>query len=177
MTRSEIKNLLGWAIANFPHMQGKEIDMRPTAALWEKMLSDMPYELAEAALVKVLATAKYFPTVAEIREAAAQIAGPAVPSAAEAWGEVMTALRRYGLYQWDEAAKFFTPAVRKMVERFGWWELCHAENIDVLRGQFMKAWETHAKYEREQAMLPQPVRQMIAEIAEQKQLKPLRRVK
>src|SRR5690554_198287 len=74
MTRSEVAKLLSLATANFPAMQ--ERDMRPTLVLWEKMLSDLPPEVAEAALLKVLVSAKFFPTVAEIREAAVQISQP-----------------------------------------------------------------------------------------------------
>lgn len=168
MTKKEIGKLLTIAAANFPGMSQR--DLGPTAMLWEKMLSDMDYELAEAALIKVLSTAKYFPTVGEIREAAAQLSQPAVLTAAEAWGEVMTALRKYGLYNWDDAERWMTPSVAKMVKRFGWWELCHAENIDVIRGQFMRAWEQHAKGEKERAALPQPIRQMIDQAAQGKAL-------
>lgn len=168
MTRSEVAKLLSLATANFPAMQ--ERDMRPTLVLWEKMLSDLPPEVAEAALLKVLVSAKFFPTVAEIREAAVQISQPRVMDASEAWGQVMTALRKFGLYQAREAMEWLSPEVCAMVRRFGWYELCHAENIDVIRGQFMRAWETHAKGQRDMAVLPAPIREMIEGMAADKVL-------
>jgi hypothetical protein len=77
MNQQEAAKLVAFALANFPTMQ--ERDMKPTAVLWFQMLSDIPFEVAERALMKVLATAKFFPSVAEIREAAVQITQPAIP--------------------------------------------------------------------------------------------------
>lgn len=43
--------------------------------LWSLVLEDsIPYERAERALVKVLRTAKFFPTAGEVREAAISLA-------------------------------------------------------------------------------------------------------
>ena len=168
MTKGEIGKLVTLATANFPNLQEK--DMRPTMVLWEKMLSDMPYELAEIALIKVLSTGRFFPTVAELREAAAQINQPRVMDASEAWGQVMDGLRKFGLYQAREAMEWFSPDVEIMVRRFGWYELCHAENIDVIRGQFMRSWDTFAKGQRELSALPEPIRQMIQGVADNKAL-------
>ena len=168
MTSKEIAQLVFLASTNFPNMQQK--DLEPTCHLWEKMFSDMPYDLAEAALIKVLSTAKFWPTVAEIREAAAQISQPRIMDASEAWGQVMEGLRRFGLYQAQAAMDWFSPDVRMMVKRFGWYELCHTDNIDVVRGQFMRAWDAHAKGQREMAVLPGPIREMIEGMAEAKAL-------
>ena len=132
MNRKEIINLLGIATANFPNMQ--ERDMKPTAILWEKSLSDIPYDIAEKALIKVLATSKFFPTIAEIREAAADITQPRTMDAIEAWGLVIKAIRRYGSYRESEAIASLPEDVAQMVKRFGWRELCLNENSDTLRG-------------------------------------------
>ena len=168
MTKGEIGKLVTLATANFPNLQEK--DMRPTMALWEKMLSDLPYELAEIALIKVLSTGRFFPTVAELREAAAQISQPRIMEASEAWGQVMEGLRKFGLYQACEAMEWFSSDVEIMVRRFGWYELCHADNVDVIRGQFMRAWDAHAKGQKDLAALPEPIRQMIEGMAEAKAL-------
>ncbi|MEG6615362.1 replicative helicase loader/inhibitor [Peptococcaceae bacterium 1198_IL3148] len=162
MTKSEIKVLLQWATANFPNMQ--ERDMRPTAALWEKMLADMPYHVAENALMKVLATAKFFPTVAEIRAAAVEITQPAMPTAAEAWGEVVTAISRYGYYREVEALESLSPTVAQVVRFIGWKDICTSEEPDIIRAQFRKAYETHSAREREMAQIPSDVRQLISSV-------------
>lgn len=144
--------------------------MRPTAVLWERTLSDLPADVAEAALMMVLATSRYFPTVADIRAAAAQIQNPQAMDASEAWGQVAAALRKFGLYQAKEAMEYLSPDVAAMVQRFGWYELCHADKIDVIRGQFMRAWDAFAKGRQEMAVLPASVRVLIEGMAEQKSL-------
>jgi len=152
MTQKEAGNLVGLAMANYPGMQEK--DMVPTAKLWQKMLSDIPYELAEKAILKVITTAKYFPTIAEIREAAVTLSSPNIPCAIEAWGEVMNALRRYGYYRTQEALDSLSPLTRQVVKMIGWTHIAMSEEIGVLHGQFRMAYEQYAKRARDSQTLP-----------------------
>jgi len=163
MTPEEVSRLLVLAVANFPNLQDK--DMEPTAMLWQKMLSDMPYQLAENALVKVLATSKFFPSVAEIREAASQLTQPAQMTAIDAWGEVLKAIRYYGFYREKEAMAFLPPEVANLVRKFGWREICTSEQPEVIRAQFRMAWETQAARQKELAVLPAEIREMIAGVS------------
>lgn len=159
MNRKEVINLLGIAAANFPNMQNK--DFKPTAVLWEKSLSDIPYDVAEKAVIKVLSTSKFFPTLAEIREAAADLTRPRTMDAMEAWGLINTAIRKYGSYRQKEGLQSLPDDVRRMAERFGWRELCLNENPDTLRAQFRMAWETQSKRENELKALPNDIREML----------------
>ena len=67
MTKQEIKNLISFAAANFPGIQNKEL--AETAKLWAEMLGKFSYQQVKEAVKKVLATAKFFPTVADIQAA------------------------------------------------------------------------------------------------------------
>jgi len=160
MTNKEISALLALATANFPHISEK--DMKPTALLWKEMLSDIPFEVAKAALIKVLATAKYWPTVAEIREAATSLTNPDILPAPEAWAQVMKAIR----YNWS--VDKLDPIVRKAIEGFGGLDgIGYCENIDVVRGQFMKAYEQYASREKEMVVLPSSVRELVGRAMQQ----------
>lgn len=159
MTKREAATLVGWAAANFPSMQDK--NLRPTAELWHKMLSDVDYQVAEKALIKVLATARFFPTVGEIREAVADLTVGRPMTALEAWGLVCRAIQRYGSYQEREAMASLPADVVAVVRRFGWREMCACEEPDVIRGQFRRAWEASAGEAREMAVMPAPIREMI----------------
>ena len=152
MTKSEVMKLLGWVTANFPHMQ--ERDLRPTAELWHRMLGDIPYQAAEAGIMRIMATARYFPTVAEVRDAAMSFMVPSLPSPGEAWGEVLRAVRRWGFYRPEEAIETLRPTVRKAVEYVGWEEVC-SEPEGVIRAHFMRVYEQVAKREQEYALMPQ----------------------
>lgn len=164
MNRKEIINLLAIATANFPSMQ--ERDMKPTAVLWENALSDITYDVAEKALLKVLSTSKFFPTIAEIREAAAQITQPRQMDAIEAWGLIVDAIRKYGFYREKEAMESLPEDVAQMAKRFTWRELCLSENPDTLRAQFRMAWEAQSKRKKEIQALPQEIREAIEGLTE-----------
>lgn len=164
MNRKEIINLIGIATANFPNLQQKE--MQPTAVLWEKALSDIPYDIAEKALIKVLSTSKFFPTIADIREAVAQITQPRTIDAMEAWGLISEAIRKYGYYQQAEAMRSLPSEVADMVKRFTWRELCLSENVDTLRAQFRMAWDTQSKRTKELKALPTDIRLLLEGVTE-----------
>ncbi|MEH7355099.1 replicative helicase loader/inhibitor [Neobacillus drentensis] len=159
MNRKEIINLLGIATANFPNLQQKE--MKPTAILWEKALADIPYEVAEKAVIKVLSTSKFFPTIAEIRDATAQITQPRTLDAIEAWGMIVQAIRKYGYYNQGAALQSLPEDVAEMVKRFTWRELCLSENVETLRAQFRMAWETQSKRTNELKALPTEIRLLL----------------
>lgn len=164
MIRKEIINLLGIATANFPNMQEK--DMKPTAILWEKSLADIDYDIAEKALLKVLSTNKFFPTVSEIREATSQLTQPRTIDAIEAWGLIVQAVKKYGYYNQAKAMEMLPDDVRTMVKQFTWREICLNENPDTLRAQFRMAWDTQSKRQKEMKVLPTEIRQMIEGISD-----------
>jgi len=163
MTTEQVSILLTLAAANFPTLQDK--DMGPTLILWREMLSDIPFEIARPAVLKVLTTSKFFPTVAEIREAAASLTTGQAMSAIEAWGLAFAAIEQYGNYRELEAMKSLPAEVACFVKRFGWQELCTSEEPDVIRGQFIRLWENYSKQQKEIAVLPENIRQLIGETA------------
>lgn len=162
MNRKEIITLLAIATSNFPNLQQKE--MQPTAVLWEKSLADIPYGIAEKALIKVLSTSKFFPTIAEIREAATQLTQPRTMDAIEAWGLIVQAIRKYGFYNEGDAMRSLPEDVAAMAKHFTWRELCLNEKPDTLRAQFRMAWETKSKRTEEMKVLPTEIRSMIEDL-------------
>lgn len=131
MTDADIKRLIGMALGAFPSYQ--ERDMRPTAILWSKVFADISYPIAEAALVKVLTTAKYWPTPADIREAALLLTkknGP--PAAADAWLEVLEKLNPHLRPAWSH------PLIGKAVQALGYVALCVSETPAIDRAHFLR---------------------------------------
>lgn len=161
MKLSEAAQLVGMAAANFPGQQERALDV--TARLWHQLLGDLPYKVAEMALVHVLATAKYWPTVAEIREAAARLTGPQLLTAGEAWAEVCEQMRRVGSYGTPEWSH---PIIGRAVEAMGGWRhLCMSEEPMADRAHFLRIYDTLAARERETAVLPPAVLSAAQQIA------------
>ncbi|MDD5501554.1 MAG: replicative helicase loader/inhibitor [Candidatus Omnitrophica bacterium] len=162
MTTEEIKILVAMTLANFPSMQEKS--MKPTIRLWQEMLSDIPFDVGQAALKKVLSTAKFWPSVGEIREAVAFIQNPSRLSPAEAWEKVRTAMQDYGYYRASEGFNSLPPTVQKTVRALGGFStICASENPEATRGHFLKMYEQFAEREKELSVLPPSVREFLSD--------------
>ncbi len=108
-----------------------------------------------AAMLKLLNTVKWFPTIAEIIEAGQSIRdtahGSSLPDASEAWEEVIRQGRMNGL---ERPWTYSCPEVKRALERFGKSELMHIEEsqTNTARAQFMRIYNEvlqSAKTERE----------------------------
>jgi hypothetical protein len=54
--------------------------------------------------------------------------------------------------------------VWQTVDRIGWRELCTSENLDVVRAQFMRMYDSQAKRSKERAVLPSGLAQKLEQI-------------
>ena len=130
-------------------------------ALWFREVQDIPFPVAEAALRKWVATNKWSPSIAEIREMTAGIQNGEQLTWGEAWEKALRAVRKYGSYGKREALASLDPLTRKCVENIGFTEMCMSENIMVERAHFQKIFEIYAKRERTSQQLPPALQQAI----------------
>ena len=112
-----------------------------TLALYVKVLAPLSYAEIEAAVLRIMRTAHFFPTAAEIFEAAEKVEQAAnktgLPDAGEAWREAMANVYENHVYHpWI----YSCPEVEKAVKRFGKKELCSPgeHEVNTARAQFMK---------------------------------------
>lgn len=122
--------------------------------LWYRELSDIPYNVAEAGLRKWVATNKWSPTIADMREFATTVQIGDIPEWGEGWEQVLMAIRRYGSYRIPEAMESFDPITRRCVERLGFRNICMSENIAVDRANFRDMYKQMAERQRKDAQLP-----------------------
>jgi hypothetical protein len=109
--------------------------------LYVMSLDELTFFEVKAAVMKLLRTAKFFPTIAEIFEAVDSLketaTGRDTKDAGEAWEEAMKLVRTCHMYKpWT----FSTPEVEQAVKQFGKRELIALETDDVntARAQFMR---------------------------------------
>lgn len=120
--------------------------------LYVEMLSDIPPQILEAAVKKLIMTNKFLPSIAEIRETAygikGTISGTAVPDESEAWGEVVKAIRSVGYYR---KPKFSHEAITTAVNNIGWQDICMTTNdgMNTLRAQFRRAYQLAAQRQKD----------------------------
>lgn len=162
MTKNEFAKLMAFITAAVDKPVA-----RPTVDAYFEMLHDLPYDLAAAAVKKIIATDEYptLPTIGKIRQAAAEISRGHILSAPEAWGLVLKAVHEYGYYREGEALASLPAPVADVVRWMGFQTICMSEKISVDRGQFLRMYEVHQKREQEQAVLPPAVRDVMDQIA------------
>jgi len=125
--------------------------------LWYRQLQDIPYKVAEIALNKWVATNKWSPTIADIRECSAEITQGELPDWGQGWEQVLRAIRQFGMYRAGEAMASFDELTRQTVERLGFRDICLSENIAQERANFRMIYEQLAERKKKQAQIPQSV--------------------
>lgn len=134
-------------------------------ALWYRQLQDISYPVACAVLDKWVATNKWSPSIADIREAVSEIqSGGSAPDWGEGWEETIRAIRRFGYYNEQEAMESLTPLTRETVRRLGFKTLCMSENDVADRANFRQIYEIVSKRQTEARKIPLPVREKIASL-------------
>lgn len=129
--------------------------------LWFNQLQDLPYDIATLTLNKWVATNKWSPSIADIREQAAGITHGAPRDWGEAWQEVLNAIRKYGSYQEKEALESMDETTRRVVNRLGFRNICASEEIQVDRANFRMIYEQEIQREKQDAQIPPKLKELI----------------
>jgi len=141
-TRESIIKCIGLLSLAYPHYQDKVNE--PMVNLYVRMLSDLEDESLQLAAEHCIVNGKFFPSIAELREAAARIETGAdiLPSATEAWGEFCKITRRLGYF---EIPVFDNPITAKVAQALGWKQLVEHDNESVAQAQFRRLYEDYQK--------------------------------
>lgn len=139
MTPADVAELVAILAGAFPRPPMTE----RTMMVYERMLADLEVEAANRAVARLISTAKWLPTIAEIRAAAVEIARGARRAGAEAWGDVTEAIRRVGRY--NPCPNFDDPIVAECVRSFGWLSLCDSTNDIADRARFIELYDQLAE--------------------------------
>ena len=141
-----------------------------TLLLYTAALDDLTYPQVKAGVLKLLNTAKFFPKVAEIREAAnamvAHVKHEGKPDAGEAWGEALKFMKARGPYD-TRPFQFSCPEGEEAVERIGVTSLFALEVKDepIVRAQFMKIYEKLLATKHDKAVMELAARKMGRDVA------------
>lgn len=139
---------------NFQIMPSEE-----SKKIWFSMLQDLDYGVCQNAVKQIIATSKFPPSIAEIREKYTELTVLPVADAGEAWEEVMRAIQHYGIYGEVEALNSLSELVRQTVKRIGFRNLCLSENIVADRAHFFKIYDSIATRQRNESKIPLAVLQ------------------
>ena len=141
--------ILKQLFAAFPNTQISE----GTVAVYMRLLADIPPESLQVAVDQAIATCRFLPTVAELRDTLHGLSAIGQLSWGEAWEDVQKEMRRIGSYGVPQFSSELTGAV---VRSMGWKTLCASENQQTDRAQFRDMYNAlAARRDGEQKLLPQ----------------------
>jgi hypothetical protein len=123
-----------------------------TIQVYAVALAELGEGPLQAAVLKCMRTCKFFPSIAEIMEAANEMvevaSGTKAKSPDEAWNEVMKQMNDAFIYR---KPVFSTPEIEKAALSMGWIGLCETptDQIGVARAQFLRLYESVCKRKKE----------------------------
>lgn len=133
--------------------------------LWYMQLKDLPYEVASTALNMWVATNKWSPTIADIREKSADLVQGEQKEWSEGWERVVKCIGSYGYNRQDEALATMDEITRECVKRLGWMNICMSENLMADRANFRQMYESISERKRKYDLIPASVQEEIKKIA------------
>jgi hypothetical protein len=147
--RSEAAKIFAMLAGAFPGASTSEA----TARVYEQFLLDLDAKFAEAAVVRLISTCKFLPTIAEIRGMVNDVHRGPMRTGDEAWGDVVRAIRDVGSYRMP---KFDDPLTAYAVGRLGWRNLCLDGTNDASdRARFAEIYDAAAGRQRQDEVVGQ----------------------
>lgn len=145
MTKTEVMKLVAVLCANFPSAKFTA----ETSSVYEHMLADLDAAVGNAAVEQLIASSRWLPTVAEIRERALSLQTGDVRPGGDAWGSVRRAIHARGRSRIPgRDFEFADPVVLEAVKALGWVELCDSENAPADRARFVELYDRLAVLHR-----------------------------
>ena len=139
-----------------------------TLEIWHAMLEALDLPVAQLALKRMIAVLKFPPSVADLREAVAELATQGQLTPGQAWGKITAALRAFGYDQPEKAREALGEDLWSMVGQMGGWtHLCECENPDVVGAQFGRRDKAMLDRRKEQIQVPGKIKQQFAIMLEQ----------
>lgn len=151
-TKADVVRILGKLAMLWPRFELTE----PTVVAYAHELADIEVDILQLAAEHWGSIGNFFPSVAELRKTAFDLMAMrrGEQTAAEAWGEIMRAMKVCGPTQ---PPLFQNQRLRKALRVVGgWWQVCTSDNLPADRAKFFEAYAQLEAADRMTArMLPQ----------------------
>lgn len=174
MTRSDAAKLMGIIVLAYPNYDKfkDEKQVKATVDLWATMFSEDDAGIVGLAVKKHIATNKWPPSVAELRELMLEMTAPDLIAPDQAWLAVSDFIKLHGEHLYGEPRDSLPTLIARVVESIGYHNL-YEMNCGSYRGSkpgmartaFMSLYEQLYERERNRAMTPGYVTQQIDKTA------------
>lgn len=159
MNKREAAKILSVLAAAYPRVEVSQ----ETIAIYTQFLQDLDYGRVQAAVIKHIATSTFFPSIAELRQAALDMStDDRLPLPGEAWEEVVKQMKIIG---YTGKPQFSHELIEKTVQAMGGWiNLCQSTEGMVDRAHFIKIYESYRSRHMEETKVAPVVRQLVGSI-------------
>lgn len=172
MTVDDALKILATLRAAYPHAfkDMKDKDAWAMCDLWAKMFATESYAEVNAAIGALISTRTvgYSPTIGEVKEKLQSLKAANILPEQDAWALVSKACSN-GLYGYKKEFAKLPPEVQRAVgspEQLREWAKMDAETVQsVVASNFMRNYRTQQTREKENAMLPPEIRNVIGSLS------------
>lgn len=153
MTEQETIKVIALIVMSYPASERfkDESAVKGMVAVWKQMFQDDDVKIVELAVQKHIATNKWAPSVAEIRETVAELTNQDLIPPDRAW-EIFDDFWSESVWDWD--TEKLPPLISSVVSRLG--SRDHFYKFDVYR-RFMELYKPAYERAKMQASLPRSV--------------------
>lgn len=165
---SAIMEVLHLTYPRFYQNISKE-DIVKTINLWAMMFADDDAQLVTEAVKSMIATLKFPPVIADIREKIRLITAQEQMTEMEAWGQVIRAISNAN-YHAQECFRTLSPTIQKIVgtpQQLREWALMDGDTVQsVIQSNFMRSYKAKKEHENTLNALPESTKAMIQGLAD-----------
>lgn len=150
MDKQEFAEAFEWLCSAFPN---RDVP-KQTWAVYYEMLKDLPYPVFRGACATCLARSQFFPSIHDIREAAADfnVRLSKLPDPYKAWGMVLGAISQMHYEDID-----LPPLIEECVQDIGGWNhLKETQMIGADRARFLEVYEARVSRYRDETLIAPP---------------------
>lgn len=170
MSKEEIIQVITLLAGNYDSIAKKDKTQKQLMVnTWYECLGDLDYKVILHAVKKSIINSPYPPTIHEIRKNAVEIINPSTQKTAiEAWNEAVQMMSN-GIYMTEEQFNQASPEVKKFfgnVRQVRELAMLDRDTVNtVTKGQFLKQYDVLVQREKEEKMLPEPMKELIGGLA------------
>lgn len=170
MSRTEMVQIITLLAGNYETIANKSQQQKELMLnTWYECLGDLDYKLVLQAVKKTITESPYPPTIHEVRKNAIEFVNPTTQKTGiEAWNEAIKMISN-GLYMTEEQFNNYSPEVKRFfgsVNQVRQLAMVDMETINtVTKGQFLKQYDILVQRDKEEKLLPAPMKEMIEGLA------------
>lgn len=176
MNKQETTQIIALMAGNYNNISEKTKEQKQLMInTWQECLGDLDYRLVLQAVKKSILESPYPPTIHDIRKNVIEFMNPTQDDPLKAWDEAYKMIKNGG-YMTQEQFDSHSSACKRFFGSLGQLKAYSFNtefNLDVTRSNFLKQYDNMIKREKEEKLMPNRMKEIVAKLAEGFEIKQL----